>query len=96
MSDILTIGGEETGLVGFFFLGGSAVFLHKSFKRVRLTKKTSCHPVYWGFRGSTQPISGRFLDDQVDGEDPGAGRRVARRIHGVLQVVAVDWIFFDI
>ena len=60
VADILTIGGEETGLV-VVFPGEVQVFLENSFKRVRLTKKTPCLPVYWGFQGSMQPIPGRFF-----------------------------------
>ena len=85
VADILTIGGDETGLVGGFPQEGrgSAGFLNISFKRVRLTKKTPCPSIYWGFRGSMQPTPGRFLHDPADGEDPGAGRRVARRVQRV-------------
>ena len=84
---------RKSGLVGFASQGGGggeegAGFLNLSFKRVRLTKKTPCLPVYWGFQGSMQPIPGRFLHDPADGEDPGAGRRVARRVARRVQRVS--------
>ena len=77
------------------FRGGEerAGFLNFSFKMVRLTKKTPCPPVYWGFQGRMQPIPGRFLHDAAEGEDPGAGRRVARRVQRVSGPGdRLDWI----
>ena len=63
--------------------GRVQVFLNRGFKRVRLTKKTPCPPVYGNFQGSIQPIPGRNLHVPVKDGDPGDGRRVARIIHEV-------------
>ena len=81
VADILAARVLEIGLGGAS-PGEGVPFLHKSCKMVRLTQKTPCPPAYQGFRGSIQPILGRILQDTVDGGDPGAGRRVARRVLG--------------
>ena len=60
-------------------LGRDSVSLIKVAKGSNLLRKRPV-PLHIRFQGSTQPIMGRFLHDDVDDGDPGAGGRVARRV----------------
>ena len=67
---------EDPRVVGV----GGRDFLFRSFKRVRLTKKTPGHLVS---KVSAQPIPDARFHDPLRDYSLGHGRLVARRIHGV-------------
>ena len=82
VADILTAGGEEIGILWGVSSGRCPFPSQKWKKGSGLTKKTPCPPVSVVQRGSVQPIPNVVFHDPGGDWEPGAGRRVARRIHG--------------
>ena len=77
---VVPLVGGGVGLLGVESPDGSAVgagFVRRSFKRVRLAKKTRCPIVEGRVHVSLQPVT------DMEDHDPLEERAVARTVHGV-------------